>query len=364
MVIPTNQNRHLYVVKKYNNTDNPATFAADIAGTISPVKKVGEGNDACIFFSYKGPGGVIKSDYIQLKNLDYVKVIPAWEQVAILKKVRVQVTGTPIENQDYVLRITLRQFHGMSDEDVYIKDAVVHIPSTGMTASTLYTKMKESLDRSFSRELGATATSNPYLRFQADAESLCIYEKPQPWTHGIGKQERVYFEVQPTTIFSGTEDVVWGTAVEELRPRYLTSVDNPNPFNPTHYNNTTNNATTGISVGFGENVSGLPNSRAIADLEWFCAGERGDQYRMVGWPDYIPTTYLIGAEGAASVNGYNVIEIHHAFTDTGVNSYRGEKDITIVAENTSDMNDYMNDFIDTLEEATGLELPTLSPNSD
>ena len=58
-------------------------------------------------------------------------------------------------------------------------------------------------------------------------------------------------------------------------------------------------------------------------------GERGDQYRMMGYPNYIPTTYQVDPSKT-----YDVIEFHFAFTDTGVNSYRSEKDITIVADST------------------------------
>lgn len=55
-------------------------------------------------------------------------------------------------------------------------------------------------------------------------------------------------------------------------------------------------------------------------------GERGDQYRNMGWPNVIETKYLVDP-----TKQYDVLELHFAFTDSGVNSYRSEKDITIVA---------------------------------
>ena len=366
-VYPTNQNRHLYVVKGYNEN----VTASSGTGTIGAVKTIGEGNDKVLYFCYKSPGGVIKSDYIQLKNLDYVKLKTAWSMVRPLKKVQVQVSGSLMVGQDYVLRIIFRQFHGMGEDNTYIKDAVVHVTSSNK--ATFYAAMKDALNRSFSREVGATKDSNPYLKFTSSSEDLCIYEKVQPWTRGIGKQERVYFEVQPTTVYdeSTGEDVIWGVAREQTWPLWKDDGNGnqvPNAYKaPVIGTGTADEPqypeVAGIKVGFGDSATGLPNSREIADLEWFCMGERGDQYRMVGWPDYIPTTYLMDDTFSSLVEGFNVLEIHHAFTDTGVNSYRGEKDITIVAPNTVAGNVAMNAFIDTLETATGLSFATLLPNS-
>lgn len=84
-------------------------------------------------------------------------------------------------------------------------------------------------------------------------------------------------------------------------------------------------------------------------------GERGDQYRGKGWPNVIPTKYLVDP-----TQQYHVLELHYAFTDTGVNSYRTEKEITIVAPATTAGKAALNDFIDALESATGLTITGIS----
>ena len=83
-------------------------------------------------------------------------------------------------------------------------------------------------------------------------------------------------------------------------------------------------------------------------------GERGDQYRGVGWPNVISTKYLVD-----STQQYHVFELLFAFTDTGVNSYRTEKEITIVAPATADGKTALNGFIGAFNTATGLEIDTL-----
>jgi hypothetical protein len=76
-------------------------------------------------------------------------------------------------------------------------------------------------------------------------------------------------------------------------------------------------------------------------------GERGDQYRNIGWPNVIPTKYLVDP-----TKQYDTLEIHFAFTDTGVNSYRSEKDITIVTEGGN--SSILDDLYDAFMEAAGL----------
>ena len=296
MVYSVNQNRHMYIVKAYN-----ATVGANSAvGTIGGFKVSGKGNDKELHFLYKGPDTVIKSDRIQLKNLDYCKYVAAAEMVTPLKTLEITLNadvneGAPIAGQDYILRIAFRQFYGMSDEDQYFKDAAVHAVKN-MTAAAFMTAMKNALDLAFSRETGATKTSNPYLKFEASGNKLVITEKEQPWTLGIGAQEQVLFDVIPTTVYSDGDEFIWGVVTDKTPAKEDAVV--------------------------GTNAIG--NGKKIADLEWFCMGERGDQYRMKGYPNYIPTTYL-----ADATQQYDVIELHHAFTDTGVNSYRSEKDITL-----------------------------------
>jgi hypothetical protein len=332
-VYSTNQNRQLYVVKAFKDFAAQTPEELSAVGDIG-VKCINDGVDKELFFMYKGADTVLKSDRIQLKNLNYVKAVAAADMVVPLKKIELTLateatdSGAPISGQDYILRINLRQFYGMSDEDQYFKDAAVHA-TANMTASDFYKAMVESLKLAFSREVGATRDSNPYLDFAVDntttATKIVITEKPQAYTVGIGKQERVLFEVMPTTVYAAGDDVIWGT-VEDKTPAKANAV-----------------------VG----TTGLGNGPEIADLEWFCMGERGDQYRMQGYPNYIPTQYMVDP-----TQQYHVLEFHFGFTDTGVNSYRSEKDITIVAPTSAKA--ALNSLIGAINTATGLQIATLA----
>lgn len=326
-VFSTNQNRQFYVATTYS----AAITNASTAGQIGGVKCINDGLNKEFYFLYKGPENVLKSDRIQLKNLDYVKAFAPSDMIVPLKKVEITLSadansGAPIPGQDYVLRIAFRQFYGMSDEDQYFKDAAVHAVSN-MTASDFYKAMVNSLNLAFSREVGATKTENPYLKFEVDntttATKIIITEKAQDFNVGIGAQERVYFDIIPTTVFDSQDEVIWGV-VEDKTP-----------------------AKGSVTAG----TTGIGNGAQLANMEWFYLGERGDQYRMQGWPNYIPTKLNVNPNAE-----YYVLEIHYAFTDTGVNSYRSEKDITIISETKATINS----LIGAINTATELEIDTLS----
>ena len=312
MTFNTNQNRHLYVVNAYK----AAVAATDNVGTIGNFKVAN--NE--LYFLYRGADTMLKSDRIQLKNLDYCKYIAAAEMLTPLKSVEITLDsevngGDPIPGQDYVLRITFRQFYALGDENVYIKDAAVHVTSAIDTAAKFMTAMKDALDKAFSREIGATKTENPYLKFEVSSSKLVITEKEQPWHLGLGAQEQVYFDVIPTTVYFDGDDFNWGVVTDATPAKLVEDTDSES--------STYQQMIPNEDLVAGTNAIG--NGKKIADLEWFCMGERGDQYRMMGYPNYIPTTYLVDP-----TQEYDVIELHHAFTDTGVNSYRSEKDITLV----------------------------------
>lgn len=317
MVSSLNQVRHLYVANALVDKGTAISKPGDIQ-----IGVVGDSLQKEVYFKIQGPDTPIKSDYIPVKNITSIKAIKASDMATPMKKVLVTLdkdvnNGLPIPGQDYILRINFRQFYGMSDQDQYFKDAAIHALKN-MTALQFYTALKDSLDRCFSREVGATIKSNPYLAFTASAKGLEIEEKPQSWTLGTEAQERVYFEVVPTTVYDGVDDLIWGKVTQE------------------------------------ESTTKIPNGKKMADLEYFLLGERGDQYRKIGWPNDIETKGLVDPTKA-----YDVLEIHYAFTDTGVNSYKTEKDLTLAVPTSKD-HAALNSIVNALSAATRLAISALT----
>ncbi len=332
----TNQVRQLYVAKALKT---PNVLASDAAGSIAVKNDTAKNH---LYFGYKGADNLMRSDLIDIKNILYAKATDADDMAHELKAVTVTLdsevnAGTPVAGQDYILRIVFKQYVGMSDEDQYFKYGMVHAYA-GMTASDFYKKLALSLAKNFSREIVPLVkfvlTNSDDGAVSVDAttkessltetyKALVIDEVEQPWRLGIMEQTPVYFEVQPVPITVNGDERIWGK-VEDTEP-----------------------------------AGTIANGKKIADLEYFCMGERGDMYRGVGFPNNIPTTYLVDPTVK-----YNVIDIHYAYVDSNESVQKSEKTITLVVPkvgaNNQVSNKLANDIIKAINTATGLSIATLS----
>lgn len=327
MVFSTNQVRQLYVATDVKE-GAAHVLATDTVGTIALKTDNAKSH---MYFEYRGVGGLVRSDLIDIDKVLYAKATPASALARKLKKATVTLDatvngGNPIAGQDYILRIVFRQYLGMSDEDQYQKYGMVHAYA-GMTASDFYKTLAISLAKNFSRELvplvkfkiGATeVTPNTKLAdIAGDADSLVIEEVEQPWTLGIQEQVPVYFEVYPTTVTFNSDERIWGE----------------------------------VEMGDTGAANAIKDGKIIADLEYFCLGERADQYRNIGWPNAIPSKTLVDP-----TKEYHVLDIHYAYVGSNECVQKSEKDITIVSADKADINT----LIDALEAATGMEIASLA----
>ena len=331
----TNQVRQLYVAKALKTSH---VLATDAAGSIAVKNDTAKNH---LYFEYKGADNLMRSDLIDTKNILYAKATDADDMAHELKAVTVTLDtnvngGAPVAGQDYILRIVFKQYVGMSDEDQYFKYGMVHAYA-GMTASDFYKKLALSLAKNFSREIVPLVkfvlTNSDDEAVPVDAttkessltetyKALVIDEVEQPWRLGIMEQTPVYFTVQPTTITVNGDERIWGK-VEETDP-----------------------------------AGTIANGKKIADLEYFCMGERGDIYRGVGFPNNIPTTYLVDPTVK-----YNVIDIHYAYVGSNESEQKSEKTITLVVPkvgaNNKASNALANSIISAINTATGLTIATL-----
>ena len=359
-VFSTNQVRQLYVAKALKTTH---VLASDTAGSIAVKSDTAKNH---MYFEYKGADNLMRSDLIDIKNILYAKATDADDMAHELKAVTVTLdsevnAGAPVAGQDYILRIVFKQYVGMSDEDQYFKYGMVHAYA-GMDADEFYKVLALSIAKNFSREVvplikievhskatkskggfdsngymvvtpttkdnGKSDTTNPYYATDTlvtDIDSIRITEVEQPWRLGVMAQTPVYFTVQPVAVMVNDDERTWATVTEGT------------------------NGTIG-------------NGKKIADLEYFCMGERGDMYRGIGFPNNIVTTYLVDPTVK-----YNVIDIHYAYVGSNEGVQKSEKTITLVVPKVGATNSVSNvlanSIITAINTATGLTIAALNTSA-
>lgn len=326
-VFSTDQNRQFYYAGAYqaSTLSNP--------GDVKVVKD----KDNNLHIQQLGKGGIVKTDVIDITKILGAKASAPADMQKKLKQVNLALSaecngGKPIAGEDYVVRINFRQLYGMSDEDIYQKYGAVAATSTMETKTDLFwLTLAQSLFKNFKRTFSpllkiglnegtiaedgtvtvtdtkvikdikcingvwsakldndATTTITPGTTYVGIAiiEDSLVSE----WVLGTAKLETINFEVIPTTVYDGTQDIVWG-AVE------LTE--------------------SGETIG---------NGYDTADLEYFCMGERGDQYRKQMWPNNIDTKYFVNPEGT-----YYYLDIAYAYAGDCEDIQNSKKLMTIVA---------------------------------
>ena len=320
-----NQVRQLYVATALKT---PHVLASDAAGSIAVKNDTVKSH---LYFEYKGTDNLMRSDLIDTKNILYAKATDATAMAHDLKSVTIALDsnvngGAPAAGQDYILRIAFKQYVGMSDEDQYFKYGMVHAYA-GMDASEFYKVLAISLAKNFSREVvplikieiktaSATTEVTPTTKaadLTGTYTGVVVTEVEQPWRLGVMAQTPVYFTVQSVPVTVNGDERYWATLTE---------------------------STSGS----------ISNGKTIADLEYFCMGERGDMYRQVGWPNNIPTTYLVDPAKA-----YYVFDIHYAYVGSNESVQKSEKTITIVCADKAELNKVIAAF----NAATGLSVATL-----
>ena len=334
-IFTANQVNQVYVLK--SNSSVVATLDANHQITkANNLGSIGLGKTAdgkSIYFKHLGAGGLTRSDLIEIANIIDVKATPASKMARPLTAAKVTLNtealsdSKPVAGEDFILRLKFQNPVGMSPENQYWKYGVVHTTAT-MTASEFYLKLASSIAKNMARE--AVQLVKVYVTYNSSKTEITkdsnvsntttfnqtytgvqIEEVEQEWILGIKQDKPLVFTVEPTWVKNGNAEVVWGDVV---------------------YNNS--KKTVGGAVPSVTTVnSGAPsagsvvNSKLMADYEYFYMGERGDQYRMVNWPDYIPTKYLVDP---TLEYGYDTVAIHYAYTGANHSVQKSEKDITFI----------------------------------
>lgn len=230
---------------------------------------------------------VSRTDIVEKDKVLYATYATAASMQIPTKKFTVAAPAEVVAGQDYVVKVEFTNYQGMGDMDMTVKVGAAHA-TANTDAKKLMEEIAWTLEKNLKSEYAPLVTVTV-----DDSNNLVIEEVLQDeWILGVTPNEGVNFRVYVAPIVVDGEEIFdWTT----------TTKDN------------------GTEV--------IKNGRKMADLEYFAMGERGDQYRMVGWPNVIRTNYLIDPE-----KEYDAITIHYAFVDSNEGVQKSERDLMIVGE--------------------------------
>lgn len=193
---------------------------------------------------------------------------------------------TPEVGKTYTFKIYIHDLYGAGDE--YIQPIVASVEAKTNNALDLYKEIVKSLDpKAEVNTEGAEGKIKGYplniacQKDQGIAVMTNLEEANEGWTNAINPIKEVKFDICVDT-------EVWAK-----------------PF-------------------YGKGNKAFASGYKLAELEYFCMGERGDQYRMMGYPNHIVTEYNI-----VPTNEYDVIDIMYYYTDNKEGVQRSEKVMTL-----------------------------------
>lgn len=192
--------------------------------------------------------------------------------------------GTPIAGQDYVIRVSYPSVNQGAEAWV-TKTAGVHVVNT---TTDVLAELAKNLNEALAVDgiLKAEDTEAGLLISQDIDLAVETFEP------GVRPVEAVQFDVVVNKVVSEGEEKDWAS----------------------------------VKKAAGAVISG---AYKLADMEYFAMGERGDEYRMIGWPNnaFKPKSKIDVAKT------YTVYTIHYAAVGANAN-HKMEKEIVIAATGT------------------------------
>lgn len=281
-----NQVRHLYVVSELAE----ATPAA-----LGELLVKGEAGKS-LWFQHYGQGGLTSSDKIDVDKIRYVKQTPKAQMNDSLKSHTITVTEA-VAGQVYEVKLRFLNYIGGGAQDFTYRLGTYRAKKTD-AAADIAAGLAASLQATLGLEEGADATKienykEPIATVTVSSAVITVNEVEQYWE--LGK-----FPVANMPIEIGLN----GIAVDDSYIDYAWA-----------------------TIAEGSPIALTNSGKKIADLEYFCMGWRGDEYRGMGFPRNFNTKYMVDPDDAT---GYDLIDIHYFFQGTGVSVQQSEKEITFV----------------------------------
>lgn len=325
----TNQTRNFYVAGAIDaNVDTNLDIAV-------------KHTDKEIFFSYRNADGILtRSDLIPIKNVVSLKKTAAADMARPLDAHVVTVDTNAVTLSSLVgktldIMITV---HGLFDYDesnsLTFTASVIGNSTNTATAAALHKDIALAVAKAMPKALnvdgypvikvyssGSEVTANTAAAdVTGSASGVVLVQGIQKYVRGKLSGEPCIFSVAFRLADGNVGDIVWGKDVVSTVAAVNTA------------------QTTSIAP------VAVPGNYALADLEFFALGERGDVYRGFNYPNNYETTYSINPFSG----DYNVLTIEFFWQGGAENVQKSPRMIQVAAPATAE-NDIVATLYDTID---------------
>lgn len=338
---------------------------------------------------------IIKSDIIKPSQVPTVKVRQKNHVVESLRSISVDditVPATAGQKAEYIVDIRLYNHGSLSVENfkIFHGHHILTQTSGPLTASNVVDALITNLNRNFSKEPGATATTNPLFTFEKGSTAQTITVTTQP-TANATATVTVNGIAIPVAILDADTEAQTATKIAaaiDARPEFaasaagavVTVTSQPagggvvvsyspgttgtavtiggaaaasalvitakpqvldlgkDEARPLQFDVTVKVNTASGVVGSAQTtvvVAGNPGTgtgRQVALMEYSYRGERGDSLRKLAFP----YNWSLSTKSLANPSGrYNLIELFHVVNGDGLNALIMPKEVTIAIEEAS-----------------------------
>lgn len=251
-----------------------------LEGVSAAVKKYPLENAVVVTFTDTASNEMRVSDKIE--NVIWGKLTTADALAKHYKSVTITLAEAVVEGADYVVRVSYPEVAGLGVEGWTTKTAVAHAKK-GAIATDIYKELADALAVAFK--------ADGVLEVSAEG-GLVIYaaDVTKNYKKGVKPVILPDFEVYTNLIEVEGEEVAWAEKEEGTVADVV-----------------------------------VPSGYAVSEMEWFALGERGDQYRDMGYPYHLnPADYKV-----VPTKEYDMLVVHYAFKGANEGDYKSEKDLII-----------------------------------
>ena len=329
----TNQTRHLYVAKAVDSTH--AIDSNDFAKGSIALKTCKDNPDGPVtkfYFSYKNADGLMtRSDLIDVKNVSSLKAslcvfdngsvksnpmdIPLIAHRVALDSNIIDLTSSSVVGKNLTLFITVHQALSYDDNDSLCFAAPVTISSAINTPALFHKELAKSVIMHTPGQLkgsfkvfsydGTEITKKNYDSVSGNVNGFYIIPCSQSYVRGELANEPVNISVHTMFHLSNDADIQWAVLDPKtgLIPQAPSEID-------------------GCKV--------IPAIYALADLEYFSLGERGD-YNRGNWYHKEPK-FGISDDDIESGANYNVLNIEYYWAGGAEDVQKSPRLLQVVAK--------------------------------